>query len=135
MGGRRFGASREYPKASRSNVGASAASSTQVSGNFGCAVYARGEILNVRIKVGEQNEWLKTMVSWSRRHDENVYKISLRFLGRIDEDTVREQTDVIPMGGYVSVPSAGEKAAVASENAESAPAPSEPRRSASRTPK
>ncbi len=63
----------------------------------------RGEILNVRVKVAGHFEWLKTMVSWSRRHEENVYKVGLRFLGRISEQSIHEQTDVIPMGGYVPV--------------------------------
>ncbi len=63
----------------------------------------RGEVLNVRVKVGNNFDWLKTMVSWSRRHEENVYKVGLRFLGRISESAINERTDVIAMGGYVPV--------------------------------
>lgn len=66
----------------------------------------RGEILNIRVRVGREYEWLKTMVSWSRRHQENVFKVGLRFLGRIDANAIHERTDVVPMGGYISV---GEK--------------------------
>ncbi|NOX58348.1 MAG: HD domain-containing protein [Planctomycetes bacterium] len=69
----------------------------------------RGEILNVRINVGENHEWLRTMVSWARRQDANVFKVGLRFLGRIAEDSIHERADVVPMGGYISVKSADEK--------------------------
>ncbi|MEZ6083990.1 MAG: HEAT repeat domain-containing protein [Phycisphaerae bacterium] len=66
----------------------------------------RGEILNIRVRVGRDFEWLKTMVSWSRRFQENVFKVGLRFLGRINADSIYERADVVPMGGYIPVKSA-----------------------------
>ncbi|GJM25944.1 MAG: hypothetical protein DHS20C16_23590 [Phycisphaerae bacterium] len=77
----------------------------------------RGEILNVRMRVGKDYEWLKTMVSWSRRHEENVFKVGLRFLGRIDEHSIHERTDVIPMGGYISVTTSDDEAASDTQDA------------------
>lgn len=71
----------------------------------GMCIYAahpmyRGEVLCVQMPTGNGSEWLRSMVTWCSARDAGVYRVGLKFLGRMDERELREPTDVAPMGGY-----------------------------------
>jgi len=59
------------------------------------------------------------MVTWCAVADANVFKVGLKFLSKLDEQEVREQTDVQPMGGFtVAAEEPAEKPAPAGAAAE-----------------
>lgn len=62
----------------------------------------RGEIVCVRIKSEGCVEWIRSMVTWCSAHDAEVFRVGLKFLSRLDERDICEQTDVQPMGGFVN---------------------------------
>jgi len=57
----------------------------------------RGEVVNLRVRVNTGLIWVRSTVAWCRQKDENVFRIGLRFLERIDENDIREKVSVLPL--------------------------------------
>lgn len=57
----------------------------------------RGEVVNLRVRVSTGFVWVQSTVAWCRRKDENVFRIGLRFLERIEESKIHDRVPVLPL--------------------------------------
>lgn len=73
----------------------------------GCRIRAsrpmyRGEVVNLRLRIGQRVTWVRGAVAWCRMQSSGDFRSGIRFLNRVDEDRLQEKIPVLEMTAAIS---------------------------------